>query len=191
MAPKKKPERKKLTEEEVEKLKQMDVEEEEYDTRPDEEVLLQPDIVVKTVNGEVILKPWTYGMFYKFADKIEDIFEDLEGKNINLDAFLDFQTWIASRPEDATTTVEDIEEYFSKRKDANKEFRKLVNRVAPHAMPILVHSTGLSEEEIEALPLMTTISIGIMIYFQNAAVLGNALGLFDGAFSTGEPQEQN
>lgn len=191
--------KKQLTEEEAKALQDQAVVEDEDsgDTRPDEQVLID-EIQVVTPIGDIMLRPWTYGDYYRIAGKIEDIFDIIEEKELNLEGFnalgslgniMDFSEEITD--ENREKKMKEIEMVAATTTQANRDVRKLINTIAPHAMPILVYTTGKTQEEIESLPLQMIISIGIIIYFQNVGILGNALGLFGLNLNLGEPVDED
>ena len=186
--------KKKLTEKEAKELqKKAVVEEEEGDTRPDEQVFLEEALIITPI-GDITIKPWSYGDYYRIADKIEDIFEILEDKNINIDAFsalgamsktFDFSSDITEENKEEKMAEMDL--YADTVGQANRDIRRLINRIAPHAMPIISATTGRSQEELEQLPIHMVVAIGVMIYYQNIGILGNALGLFGYGVGYEEP----
>lgn len=178
--------KRKLTEKEVEELKRLEAasDDVEHDERPDEQVLID-EYIIHTPIGEIALKPWTYGEYYKIADKIEDIFDVIEEKNIDLSSFAILQEQSLNAKSD--TLAEELDNFLLLANTANRELRRAINRIAPMAVPIIVHTTGRTQEEIESLPIHVIVSIGYIIYLQNVGVLGNALWLFGLNTSTGEP----
>lgn len=169
-----------LTDADVAKLKRAKVDDDKKaDSRPDEQVLVDYQ-VIKTPIGEITLRPWSYGDYYPIADKIEDIFEIIEGLDINFDAFgeVGFFESLFSKLNSEDITEEHLEEFQQATNKANKSLRKIINRTAPLLMPLLVTTTGKESEELDKLPLNVLVLMVWIIYSQNIGILGNALGLF-------------
>ena len=151
---------------------------EEVEDRPDEAVL--PDeftFALPVSKVEVTVKPWSWGTYTQIAtkvDKIFDIIEESKLKVADLGDTIKLQDKIHPKLFGGLEVdPDDLKEYNDSISAANYIMVRLMAKLGNLIMPILVISTGMTEEEINDLSPTDIHTLVMSVYYVNPTVLGN------------------
>lgn len=133
-------EKKKIEKKKIEKTNK------EEENLKEETILFAEDKV-----GDIIIKPWSFGVLFDITDDIENVINKIEENNI------------------------DIEKLFEQG-ISWKTMVKIFSIASPHILNIICLTTGQKKEVIRDLPLTDGVKIAFKIYLQNREQIKNVFG---------------
>jgi len=113
---------------------------EKTETRPDTEILF-PEVVI----GDIVIKPWSFGILFDISTLLEEVLNEVEKKNITLDeGFISYVT-----------------------------MARLFTVANTQVLKIMSITLDIPEEKIRSLPMADGIKIASTIARQNWTIIKN------------------
>lgn len=169
----------------------------EIDIRPDEDVLIPREAIIKTNIGEFLIKEWTFATYKPIRDNVEGFFEKLAKKGLDaslifhrpaaytywdkIGRFLFGDDGIDKLPE---YTDEEIKEVDDKLLHEEEQLRDISFIAADYAVPVLSHVADVDEEKLEELAIDELLAFFFTVLDLNRGYLKNSLGRFGKLYLT-------
>jgi hypothetical protein len=172
--------------------KVVEVEEELKDDRTDEVVLTEGPITVSTTKGDFVIKPWSFGVYAKVGNLVDNMFHDIEARGLGFELLFNRQA-IRNYFINVGIPLEEAMEAGEKPdldpdlvdlavRDFDREYgqlMRLVAIIAPQARGIIHLTLDLDYETIDEMEADEVLKLFLVIIAKNEGVLKNVYGLFD------------
>ena len=99
--------------------------------------------------GDIIIKPWSFGMLFKISDVLGSIIDKAEKRNILQDFEKETTTYVL--------------------------MAKLFSLAGPELLSIISLTINMSQSEVEAFDMATGIKIALIIFNQNKDMIMNSI----------------